>query len=87
MLILGLMSGTSADGVDVAICDIRGAPGNLSADLLHGVTYAYEPSMRRRILACCDPAESRVDEIAALHVDLAEVFAQRALECNKDRPA
>ncbi len=80
MLVVGLMSGTSADGVDVAICDIRGAPGNLTADLLYGATYEYEPAMRQRILACCDPAQSRVDQIAALHVDLAEVFAQRTLE-------
>jgi len=80
MLIIGLMSGTSADGVDVAICDIRGAPGSMIAQLLHGATYEYEPAMRQRILACCAPADSRVDQIAALHVDLAEVFAQRTLE-------
>lgn len=80
MLVLGLMSGTSADGVDVAICDIRGAPGNLTAELLHGATYEYDPPMRQRILNCCDPVESHVDQIAALHVDLAEVFARRALE-------
>lgn len=80
MLVLGLMSGTSADGVDVAICAIRGAPGKLSADLRHGATYEYEPAMRQRILNCCDPTESSVDQIAALHVDLAEVFARNALE-------
>lgn len=80
MLIIGLMSGTSADGVDVAICDIRGAPGNLATDLLHGATYEYDPAMRQRILTCCDPTASSVDQIAALHVDLAEVFARRALE-------
>ena len=40
----------------------------------------YDPPMRQRILTCCDPAESRVDQIAALHVDLAEIFAQRALD-------
>ena len=80
MLILGLMSGTSADGVDVAICDIRGEPADLSVTLLHGETWEYEPAMRQRILACCDPTVSRVDQIAALHVDLAEVFARRALD-------
>ncbi len=80
MIVIGLMSGTSADGVDVAICDICGEPGSMTAELLHGATYEYEPAMRQRILACCDPAESRVDQIAALHVDLAEVFAQRTLE-------
>lgn len=84
MLVLGLMSGTSADGVDVAICDIRGAPGNLTADLLHGATYEYDASMRQRILTCCDPTASRINQIAALHVDLAEVFAQRALESVKE---
>ena len=79
MIVIGLMSGTSADGVDVAICDIRGRPGDMTVDLLHGDTFAYQPEMRQRILACCDPNDSRVDEIATLHVDLAEVFAACAL--------
>ena len=79
MIVIGLMSGTSADGVDVALCDIRGQPGDMSVDLLHGQTFEYAVEMRRRILACCDPGESRVDDIAALHVDLAEVFADCAL--------
>ena len=79
MIVIGLMSGTSADGVDVALCDIRGQPGKLTVDLIAGATFPYNADMRQRILACCDPNESRVDEIAALHVDLAEVFAASAL--------
>ncbi len=79
MIVIGLMSGTSADGVDVAICDIRGRPGDMTVDLLHGDTFEYQPEMRRRIFSCCDPNDSRVDEIATLHVDLAEVFAACAL--------
>jgi len=79
MLIVGLMSGTSADGVDVAICDIRGRPGDFQVELVSGFAYAYEPEMRRRILASCDPTESRVDEIATLHVDLAALFADCTL--------
>ncbi len=79
MIVVGLMSGTSADGVDVAICDIRGAPGQLTAELLHGATYEYEPAMRRSILQCCDPVDSSVKQIAALNVDLAEVFADSSL--------
>ncbi len=80
MLTLGLMSGTSADGVDAAICEIHGEPGALSVKLLHGATYRYEPAMRRQILACCDPLRSRVQAIAELNADLAEVFADCALE-------
>ena len=80
MFVLGLMSGTSADGVDVALCDISGAPGQMNASILHGATYEYDSGLRKRILACCDPAQSSVDEIAALNVDLAEVFASSALK-------
>ncbi len=80
MIVLGLMSGTSADGVDVAICDIRGRPGTMSVELVHGAAFVYQRAMRERILACCDPSASRVDQIATLHVDLAEVFADCALE-------
>ena len=79
MIAVGLMSGTSADGVDVAVCDITGGPDNLKVKLLHGETYAYEAAMRQRILRCCDPNQSRVDEIASLHTDLAEVFAECTL--------
>lgn len=80
MIILGLMSGTSADGVDVALCEIAGAPRKLTANLLHGAAFQYEPAMRQRILKCCDPRASTVKTIAALNVDLAEVFADSALE-------
>lgn len=80
MIVAGLISGTSADGVDVAICDIRGEPGAMSAEILCGQTFAYDSTMRARILACCDASESRVDEIATLNCDLAEVFANCLLE-------
>ena len=80
MLVIGLMSGTSADGLDAALCAVDGAPGSLQARVLHGTTYAYEPSMRQRILRCCEPQQSRVDDIAALNVELAEMFADCTLQ-------
>ena len=79
MRIIGLMSGTSADGVDAALFEIEGAPGNLQTSLIHGRTYAYEPAMRESILQCCDADRSRVDKIAELNVSLAEVFADSAM--------
>ena len=81
MIILGLMSGTSADGVDVAICDIRGAPSELSADLIHGATTKYDPAMRQRILKSCDPArQQRGRDRGRSTSTLLKVFAQSALE-------
>ena len=78
MIIIGLMSGTSADGVDVAICDVRGAPDSLSASIISAATYPYSRELREGILACCDPGASNAPAIAALHVELAEVFADCA---------
>ena len=83
MRVIGLMSGTSADGVDAALCEFQGAPGDLSATFIRGITVDYDPIARSRILRACDPDQSRVADIALLNVDLAEIFAdcvQRLLD-------
>jgi anhydro-N-acetylmuramic acid kinase len=46
MRIIGLMSGTSADGVDAAVVDIK----NNKVKLLAFDTFAYQPAMRKNIL-------------------------------------
>ncbi len=79
MIIAGLMSGTSADGVDIAICSVRGQPEQLSAALISGATYPYPRALRERILQSCDPDQSNAPGIASLHVELAEVFAECVL--------
>ena len=89
MLVIGLMSGTSADGVDVTLCEIEGEPGRLSATIICGETFPYESSLRQRILDACDLGKSRVDQIAQLHFDLGDVFsacALRLLESNSVSP-
>lgn len=75
MLILGLMSGTSADGVDIALCDIHRESEQVEATILFGKTYPYTPALRQRILDSCDRTLSRVDVIAQLSFELAETFA------------
>ena len=74
--VAGLMSGTSADGVDVAIVDIR----TRKVDLLAFETYAYSPAMRKSILALCRPETARVDDICHLNHVLGEVFAEAVIE-------
>ena len=68
----GLMSGTSADGVDAAVIDL--APGG--AGVLAFDTVPYAPSLRRRIFDLFDPAAARVDELCHLNFVLGEVFAE-----------
>jgi anhydro-N-acetylmuramic acid kinase len=79
MLIIGLISGTSADGVDAALCEITGAPPHLDARIVAGKTYPYEPALRERVLNSYDPELSRIDDLCRLNADLGEAFAAAAL--------
>lgn len=79
MLIIGLMSGTSADGIDTVLCEIAGEPPALAARIVQANTYPYDPAFRQRILNACQPDQSRVDKLCQLNVDLGERLAQAAL--------
>jgi anhydro-N-acetylmuramic acid kinase len=75
MYVVGLMSGTSADGLDAALCEIHGAPPNLSVRLVAGHSLAYDPALRAQILRACAPQTSTVDALCRLNFGLAETFA------------
>jgi len=71
MRIAGLMSGTSADGVDVAIVDIAGRKVQLRAFEM----FSYPPALRAEILHLCRPESARLDDICHYNFVLGEVFA------------
>ncbi len=79
MRIIGLMSGTSADGIDAALCEIDGTPPTLTATIVKAITHPYPDGLQARILAACLPASSSVDELARLNAALGEHFAAAAL--------
>ncbi len=80
MRIVGMMSGTSADGIDAALCEIDGAPPKLQVRMIRALARPYPQPMRQRILDACRPETGRVDSLCRLNVDLAEAFASVALE-------
>ncbi len=80
--VAGLMSGTSADGVDVAICDISSRTVTLQA---FGMV-AYPAQVRDLIFAQFSPKTARVDDICYLNFVLGEIFAQAVIDlCRRDR--
>ncbi|MEQ8673106.1 MAG: anhydro-N-acetylmuramic acid kinase [Aggregatilineales bacterium] len=83
MIVAGLMSGTSADGVDVALCELTGAPPTVHAKTLHATMYPYESSFQKRIHDNCIPEVSRVDDLCKLGVAIGERFADALLETIK----
>ena len=76
--VVGLMSGTSVDGVDAALVDIQGTETDLSVDLLATATYAYPAPLQKQILAVCAGQCLSVADMAALDDAIARAFAQAA---------
>ncbi|MEK7729456.1 MAG: anhydro-N-acetylmuramic acid kinase [candidate division KSB1 bacterium] len=79
-LVLGLLSGTSADGIDAALVRIIGSRWDSQLRLLAFETYPYPPELRERVLAASLPGQGTVDEICRLNVAVGECFAQAALQ-------
>jgi anhydro-N-acetylmuramic acid kinase len=79
MLVLGLMSGTSADGIDVALARISGTPPNLRAKLLGHTSVNFPAAMRKEILRVAEQHPISAGELSQLHSRLGEVFASAAL--------
>ncbi len=77
MKCLGLMSGTSVDGVDCAIVDITRSQARLNITLLSSQTLAYPPGLRTRLLLA--PTQGTVAELCHLNAAVGEVFAKAAL--------
>lgn len=75
-LVVGLMSGTSADSIDVAICRIEGQAAEIRVQLIHYREHAHDPTIKFQILKA---AELGVRAIAELNVLLGEVFARACL--------
>jgi anhydro-N-acetylmuramic acid kinase len=86
MLVLGLMSGTSADGIDVALTRISGAPPHLHTRLLGHTSSKFPSALRKEILRVAEQHPITAGELSQLNFRLGEVFAEAALAaCRKFR--
>jgi len=82
MKIIGLMSGTSVDGIDAALVNVTGEGYGVQAELLKGVTHPYPAQMRSRILSLCANEPIALSEFAETDDAIAHHFIQavRALD-------
>ncbi|MEM7706056.1 MAG: anhydro-N-acetylmuramic acid kinase [Pseudomonadota bacterium] len=74
-LFLGLISGTSMDGIDAALVGFSGSEPRL----LGGETYRYEPTLRDAIAAACSGTHCTPGDLATLDTQIGEAFAAAAL--------
>lgn len=78
-LVIGLMSGTSVDGIDAALVRIRGGGPGVSVKLEQFATYPFEPAVRKAIFELFRPETGNVVNICRMNFVLGEVFAAAAL--------
>lgn len=69
---VGLMSGTSLDGIDVAIVDF----GNFPPRIIHGHTTPYPDSVRQRLHDLCQSPSTTLDLLYGLDAELGELYAK-----------
>jgi len=76
----GLMSGTSVDGIDVAVVDIT----KQKVHLLAFDVFPYPTALRREVLRLCRPESAQLDNICHYNFVLGEVFANAIIKlCRK----
>jgi anhydro-N-acetylmuramic acid kinase len=83
MLVLGIMSGTSADGIDVALARISGAPPQLNTKLLGHTSNEFPTALRKEILRVAEQQPISAGELSQLNFRLGKVFAEAALAACK----
>jgi anhydro-N-acetylmuramic acid kinase len=76
MIVAGIMSGTSADGIDVAVVEIADVKGRPNLTLLAHDGFRYPPSLRKAVLAAMNAKSTTTAELARLNWRLGIAYAE-----------
>jgi anhydro-N-acetylmuramic acid kinase len=82
--IIGLISGTSIDGIEAAVGDLWLESGVLKLRPLGGRSIPYEAGLRKEILATLPPAVTTMEQVARLHNLVGQAFAAAADTVNRE---
>jgi len=82
MIVAGVMSGTSADGINVALVRLTSSPSRARTPGLHFLAHAeypYPKQVRNAVLAAMNSTKASVADLARLNFLLAELYADAVL--------
>ena len=83
MIVAGVMSGTSADGINVALVRIRGNGRTLRFHLLVHQETAYPAAVRQAILSVMNAGSASVADLSRLNFLLGELYANAVLSTQR----
>ena len=84
MLVLGMMSGTSADGIDVALAEVNGTPPRLKTQLVAHASRRMPDVLRKEVLRIAEGAACTSADISQLNFRLGMAFADAAVSACKE---
>jgi len=75
---IGLMSGTSADGIDLALVEFDDNERNLAngANLIASYYQAYDNDTQQKIMSLYNASNNEIDRAGSLNIELAQQFSQ-----------
>ena len=76
--IIGLMSGTSCDGIDACLANISGNGLSTKVDIIGFETYPYKDEIRKLIIEASQETTGTVSKICQLNFTLGKLFADAA---------
>ena len=83
-VLVGLMSGTSVDGIDAAVVSVTGQGEAVAAELLAFFNTPFAPQLRSRIFEAFSPEKATVRLLGALNMELGEAYAAAALHAIRE---
>jgi anhydro-N-acetylmuramic acid kinase len=87
MTVAGIMSGTSADGIDVAIVQVKAGKLRPSLKLIAHRGFAFPATLRRAVLAAMNATSTSTAELGRLHWRLGIAYAEAVSATLKQYPA
>jgi anhydro-N-acetylmuramic acid kinase len=82
--IVGLMSGTSFDGLDIAVCEFKGSGLGTDVKVSHFTTKEYTPEFKEDLKSVFAKKMADLEKITLLNALIGTYYGELILECFKD---
>ncbi len=83
-VIIGLMSGTSLDGLDIALCRFEGSGTATKIKLLHFKTVSYTPEFKAELKSISFKSPVDLQKVTLLNAVIGSYYGELILRCLKE---